>query len=970
MFDFPENEEKILKFWRKKKIFEKSLKKGEKSPKFIFFEGPPYANARPGIHHVLARSYKDIIVRYKTMIGLKVERKAGWDTHGLPVEMEVEKKLGIKSKPEIEKIGIEKFITSCRDNIFTYKKQWEETTKRIGYWLDLDNAYVTCTNEYIESVWWILKQIWDKGLIYQDYKVVPYCPRCGTSLSDHEVAQGYKDTKDKSIYVKFKIRSSKFKDSFLLVWTTTPWTLPGNVALAINPNIKYVEIRIDNQHLILAKERLKIFDKKYKTIHEIEGKDLIGVKYEPLYNLKSQISNLKSYKVVSGDFVSTKEGTGIVHIAPAFGADDLELAKRENLPVIVNVDEQGKFKKEVESLANKYILDANPIIINDLIKRKLLFKEEIISHSYPYCWRCDTALMYYAKNSWYIKTTTIKNKMLDNNEKINWVPNYIKYGRFGNWLKENVDWAISRERFWGTPLPFWQCNKCKHTVCIGSIEELKSKGKRGKVVVRDLKDLHKPYIDEVIIECDKCGHEMRRVPEVLDVWFDSGAMPYAQWHYPFENKDKIDKKKAFPADFIAEGIDQTRGWFYTLLAISSLLDLGPAYKNVISLGLVLDKKGQKMSKSRGNAVWSEEVIPKYGADAVRLYFYLAPQGETFRFIEKDLAEVFRKFIFTMYNSFIFYKTYLPKNFKPNTSFESKDILDHWIISELNQVIGKITQNLEEYEVTKAARILYNFVIEDLSNWYIRRSRKRETEEFYQTLYYVLNTVVKLSAPFVPFISESVYQELMNSKESVHLEEWPKSDIKLINNNLNRQMDIVRRICELGLSIRAERKIKVRQPLQELRIEDRGLLAPHSSKSEVGRLERELLDLIKYELNVKEVKGLEGGKAKKLGKEWAVKEESGIKIALNTKITPQLQQEGTVRDIVRHIQELRRKHGFKAIERVSIFWQTNDRGLLGIMHKFTTIIEKETRSKLRQVQKIDKSNKASFSDKEIYFVFKQ
>lgn len=946
MFIFPENEEKILKFWKKNKIFEKSLKNREDARRFVFYEGPPFANARPGIHHILARSFKDLFARYKTMKGYYVARKAGWDTHGLPVEMEVEKKFGISSKREIEKIGIEKFIKAAEENIFTYKTQWEEMTERMGYWLDLKNAYITCKNEYIESVWWVLKQIWDKGLIYQDYKVLPYCPRCGTSLSDHEVALGYKEARDPSVYVKFSlprrqagILNSQFSNTYFLVWTTTPWTLPANVALAVNPDFEYVQIRIKDDYLILAKKRLSVIKEDYEIIGQFKGKDLVGLEYQPLYKFY-QVD--KKAKVVEGDFVSLEEGTGIVHIAPAFGAEDLQLAKKWNLPIILSVDEEGKFKTEVKPWAGKPVKKADPEIIEDLEKQKLVYKKETILHSYPFCWRCETPLLYLAKTSWYIKTTAVARKMLDNNEKINWVPSYIKQGRFGNWLKENVDWVISRERYWGTPIPIWRCQNCNHKIIIGSLEELQ------KLSIKPLDiqklDLHRPYIDEITLKCEKCGSEMRRIPEVLDVWFDSGSMPYAQWHYPFENKEKF--KQSFPADFIAEGIDQTRGWFYTLLAISTLLDFGEPYKNVISLGLVLDEKGQKMSKSKGNIVIPQEMMDKYGADSVRLYFYLSPLGETVRFSEKDLAEVFRKFIITLHNSFTFYKTYLPMKFKPDADFISKNIVDIWIISKLNQTQKEITRHLDKYEITRATRLLYSFVLDDLSNWYIRRSRKRLTPEFFQTLHRILFDIVRISAPFVPFISEEIYQELQSEEvkklESVHLEDWPEADKNLINEDLNNKMDLVRRVAELGLAIRAENKIKVRQPLAEMRIEDRG-----------WKLEESLLNLIEDELNVKEVPpSLKLRRArKKLGRNWVVKEENGLKIALNTKITPQLKQEGIVREVVRHIQEIRKRAGFKAADSVSIFWHTNGKELLGIMQKYSKEIAKETRSKLKRETKV-------------------
>jgi len=539
--DLPEIENKILKFWKEKKIFKKTLKKTRKSPKFIFFEGPPFANGLPGIHHLVARAFKDIILRYKTMQGFYVERRAGWDTHGLPTEMEAEKKLNIKTKKEIEKLGIDKFVKECKRNVFTYKKEWEEFTERIGFWLDFKNAYITCNNNYIESLWWTLKQIWDKGLLYQDYKVVPYCPRCGTSLSSHEVAQGYKTIEENSVYLKFKLKEKK--NTYFLAWTTTPWTLPANVALAVNPGFKYVKTKINNEFLILAKERME----EGEIIEEMRGEDLVGLEYEPLFFQKS---GKKAFYVVGADFVSLEEGTGIVHLAPAFGEDDMEVGKKNDLPILITVNEEGRFK--TGDWKGVFVKEADPLIVEDLKKRGLLYKEERYEHEYPFCWRCKTSLIYYAKNSWFIKISGVKKELLRNSEEINWEPAYIKKGRFGQWLKEVKDWNLSRERYWGTPLPIWRCQNCKSIKIIGSIKELE------KLSGKKIKDLHRPKIDGVVFKCDKCGGNMERVSEVADCWFDSGAMPFAQWYYPFRNRNKIDKKEFFPADFICEAMDQTR----------------------------------------------------------------------------------------------------------------------------------------------------------------------------------------------------------------------------------------------------------------------------------------------------------------------------------------------------------------------------------------------------------------------------
>jgi len=685
--NFPKIEEKILKFWKSSRIFERSLERTKGKPRFVFYEGPPFANGLPGIHHLLARAFKDIILRYKTMQGFYVERKAGWDTHGLPTETAAEKKLKISSKREIEK-NIGEFIEECQNNVFAYKKEWEEFTERIGFWLDLKSAYITCSKEYIESLWWILKQIWQKDLLYQDYKVVPFCPRCGTSLSSHEVAQGYKTVRENSVYVKIKLK--KEKDTFLLVWTTTPWTLPGNVAVAVNPGFKYLKVKKGKEMLILAKERLSVLGEEYKIIEEVKGKELAGLEYEPLFNFYKP--EKKAWFVVLADFVSLGEGTGLVHMAPAFGEEDMETGKENDLPVILNVDEEGRFKKEVDPFAGKFVKDADPLIVKDLEKRGLLYEEEMCEHEYPFCWRCETPLLYYAKESWFIRMTALKEKILANNKKINWVPPYFKEGRFGEWLKEIKDWNLSRERYWGTPLPIWQCQKCEKRICIGSIEELRECGFKGKI-----EGLHRPFIDEVELSCS-CGGKMKRVKEVIDCWFDSGSMPFAQWHYPFENKDLIDKGEFFPADFICEGIDQTRGWFYTLLAISTLLGHPSPYKNVVSTGIVLDENGQKMSKSKGNIVKPSDIIDKYGADIARFYFYtINPVAEPKNFNFKDVQILYRKFFDTLINVQKFFNTYAGR-IKKKKDISPKKLLDRWIISSLEKLNQKAIEKLDSYDI--------------------------------------------------------------------------------------------------------------------------------------------------------------------------------------------------------------------------------------------------------------------------------
>ena len=886
--NFPQIETKILKFWKENKIFEKSLEKTKNKPRFVFYEGPPFANGLPGIHHLLARAFKDIILRYKTMRGFFVERRAGWDTHGLPTEMSAEKKLKINSKKEIEK-DIGGFIEECKNNVFIYKKEWEEFTERIGYWLDLKNPYITCSNEYIESLWWVLKQIWDKGLLYQDYKVVPYCPRCGTSLSSHEVAQGYKTVEENSVYVKFPVKGEK--NTYFLIWTTTPWTLPGNTAIAVNPELSYLKVKVDKEYFYLAKEKLSVMDNNYEEIsQELKGKDLLGKEYEPIFNFIKQ--DKKAHYLVAGDFVSTEEGTGLVHIAPAFGEDDMNVGQTNNLPIILNVDEEGKFKKEVKPWQGMFVKDADPLIIEDLKKRNLLFNEELYEHEYPFCWRCDSPLLYYAKESWFIKSTAIKEELIKNNKKINWIPDYLKEGRFGEWLNEIKDWNLSRERYWGTPLPIWECQKCKKRICIGSIQELKERAKTPP----DLKDLHRPQIDEVILECD-CGGEMRRVKEVIDCWFDSGAMPFAQSHYPFENKDFIDKNEFFPADFICEAVDQTRGWFYTLLVVSTLLGFNAPYKNVVSTGLVLDGKGQKMSKSKGNVVVPSDIIDKYGADVARFYFYTVNSvGDPKKFNFKDVQTLYRRFFGTLINSRKFFDIYAGQGFKPEKEFKTNNLLDKWILSSLESLNLKTIEKLDNYDIVGTARLFEEF-IDDLSNWYIRRSRKRlqkpenkkekEKEEASQTLYCVLLKLSLLLAPFIPFSAESMYRDLKGKEESVHLNRYPSSEKDLIDEELEEKMAKVREVIALALAERAKLGIKVRQPLAELQITDYGLKG-----------EKELLELIKNEVNIKQIT-------------------FGKTLKLDAKITPKLKEEGIIREIVRNIQEMRKKAGLKPKDKILV-----------------------------------------------------
>jgi isoleucyl-tRNA synthetase len=1134
--NFPKIEEKVLKFWKKNKIFEKSILQRKKAKKFVFYDGPITVNALPGIHHVLARIFKDLIPRFKTMQGFCVERKNGWDTHGLPVELEVEKELGLKTKKDIEKYGIAKFNLACKKNVQKYIPFFKDFTEKIGYWVDMKNPYITYNNDYIETVWWIIRQIQKKGLLYKGYKVVPYCPRCGTSLSSHEVAQGYQRIKEPAIYIKFKVKpkTPEWQNTSILVWTTTPWTLPGNVALAINPNMEYIcipDYEKENQWLVLGYENFKnlltkgIFGGKHKErfqdnprpwegedVDIFKGSEILGVEYEPLFEFAEL--NKSAHRVIPADFVSAEEGTGVVHVAPAFGVEDMEVIKMQNtklkrqnepeFPILLNVNKEGKFKSEVKPWAGLYVKEADPLIIEDLKKRNLLFQEEMYEHDYPFCWRCNSPLLYYAKESWFINMQKVKKDLIKNNEKINWIPVNLKEGRFGEWLREVKDWALSRERYWGTPLPVWQCKQCGTSEVIGSKEDLlkqtfsknkyfilrhgetayqakkkkiiydwpglssfplTEKGtKKIKKIVKKLKnkkidviyssdtlrakqtakivanelglgihfdprlrdinlgiyqgrekkeflndfppnlgrfqkrvpggeswsdikkraidfikdvdkkhngkiilvvshgdflwllegimegltdtrllkeykknsikpgqlrkiefkvfpfneegelDFHRPFVDEVKFYCPKCENLMERTPEVIDCWFDSGSMPFAQYHYPFENKKLIDNRKQFPADYIAEAIDQTRGWFYTLLAISTLLGFGSPYKNVVSVGHVLDKKGEKMSKSKGNMVDPWLILEKYSADALRWYFFTINQpGDAKLFSEKDVEEKLKKFILIFWNCYLFFETYGIKSLKFK---KSKNVLDQWIVSRLNELIQKVTENLETYNITSAARMIENFVVEDLSQWYIRRSRekfqkpesKKELEGASKTLGFVLLTLSKITAPFIPLLSEHIYRGLKPDVESsVHLEDWPKVKEKWIKKDLNEKMDLTRKIVGLGLELRAKAKIKVRQPLNNLQ------LTTHN-------LQDEFVNLIKEELNIKEVEIV---KEIREGKDWILAGEEGIKIALNVEITLQLKEEGMVREFIRQIQGIRKKAGLKPKDKIIVQFSGRD-----------------------------------------------
>jgi isoleucyl-tRNA synthetase len=859
-------EDGVLKFWKQNQVFRKTVEQRQGSPEFVFFEGPPTANGKPGVHHVLARAFKDMFPRYKIMRGYHVSRRGGWDTHGLPVEIEVEKRLGFNNKQQIEAYGIDKFNELCKKSVFTYIQDWEKLTDRIAYWVDLEDAYVTYTNDYIESVWWILKNFWEKDLLYKGYKVVPYCPRCGTPLSDHEVALGYEDTTDPSVFVRMPVVDKP--GTSLLVWTTTPWTLPGNVAVAANPDIDYVTVERDNEgskeRLILAQALLeKVFkDEEVRIVETFKGRKLKGVKYHPLFTFMPP--DKPAHYVVLGDFVTTEDGSGLVHIAPAFGQDDMQIGQENGLPVLMTVLPDGTFGPEVTPWRGVFVKDADPLIIQDLQARGLLFKSEGYTHTYPFCWRCHTPLLYYARESWYIRTSTHRDQLVGLNNQIHWVPDHIRDGRFGNWLSNNVDWALSRERYWGTPLPVWECNLCKHRECVGSVAELSAK------TGRDLNDpelnggrgldLHRPYVDDLGWDCPECGGRMVRVPDLIDVWFDSGSMPVAQWHFPFENQAKFEQQ--FPADFICEAVDQTRGWFYSLHAISTLLFNKPAFKNVICLGLVLDAEGQKMSKSRGNIIVPWEVLDAHGADAFRWYLYTAtPPGQERRFSSELVGEVIRNFTLTLWNVYSFFVTYanLDQPSVPGVTAAANE-LDRWLLSELNVLVRDVTAAYDAYDVPNATRPIEQFV-ERLSTWYVRRSRRRfwknesdsDKQSAYATLYTALVTLSKLIAPAMPFLAEELYQNLVRSvdeaaPESVHLARWPEVMPEFIDEGLNREMEVVMRLVSLGHAARQKANRKVRQPLAE------------AAFSVGSALERQALqnhaDIVADELNVKQVRLLD------------------------------------------------------------------------------------------------------------------
>lgn len=857
-------EEAVLKMWKRENIFKKTIEQRQGAPEYVFYEGPPTANGKPGVHHVLARAFKDMFPRYKIMRGFHVSRRGGWDTHGLPVEIEVEKRHGFKNKQDIEAYGVAKFNEECRKSAFDYIQDWERLTDRIAFWVDLETAYVTFTNDYIESVWHILKNFWDRDLLYKGYKVVPYCPRCGTTLSDHEVALGYDDATDPSVFVRMPLADKP--DTSLLVWTTTPWTLPGNVAVAAHPDVEYVTVEHaingKKEKLILAKALVeKVFrEEEVKVLDTFKGRKLKGQKYHPLFTFLPP--DKPAHYVVLGEFVTTEDGTGLVHMAPAFGAEDMQAALEFDLPVLMTVLPDGTFIPEVTPWRGVFVKEADPMIVRDLDDRGLLFRAEAYTHTYPFCWRCKTPLLYYAREAWYIRTSQFKEKLVELNRTIHWTPDHIQEGRFGNWLENNIDWALSRERYWGTPLPVWECADCKDRECVGSVEEL------SKFAGRDLGelDLHRPHVDEVNWSCKKCGGKMQRVPDLIDVWFDSGSMPYAQWHYPFENQQKFEEQ--FPADYICEAVDQTRGWFYSLHAISTLLMNSVSYKNVLCLGLILDGDGRKMSKSLGNIVDPWDVLKVHGADAFRWYLYTAtPPGQERRFSSELVGAVTRDFTLTLWNVYSFFVTYANLDkWTPSPGLAeghrltSLSRLDQWLLSELNVLVREVTAGYEEYEVPRATRPIQDFV-EKLSTWYLRRSRRRfwksesdsDKQAAYSTLYTALVTVAKLLAPAMPFLADELYQNLVRgvdeaAPESVHLSRWPEVHEARIDESLNHDMATVMKLVSLGHSARQKANRKVRQPLAEVAFSV-------GNASERASVES-FADLISDELNVKKVRLLD------------------------------------------------------------------------------------------------------------------
>ena len=1000
--NFVDREAEVLKFWKENDIANKCISNREGCDTFTFYDGPPTANGKPHIGHVLTRVIKDMLPRYQSMKGKKVLRKAGWDTHGLPVELEVEKLLGLDGKEQIEKYDIEPFIKKCRESVWKYKGMWEEFSDVVGFWADMEHPYITYENDYIESVWWALNEIWKKGLLYKGHKVVPYCPRCGTPLSSHEVAQGYKDVKERSAMVKFKAKDED--NTYFLAWTTTPWTLPSNLGLVVNPEVDYVKVSYEGQNLIMAEALVEsVFANKegeHPVLERFKGKALEYREYEPLYPYAEGKIKKKAFYVMCDGYVTTSDGTGIVHTAPAFGEDDARVCRAYDMPFVQFVDAKGNMTEDTD-WPGTFVKDADPLILDDLKAAGKLFKAPKFEHSYPHCWRCDTPLIYYARESWFIKMTAVKEQLIANNNTINWIPDAIGKGRFGEWLEHVQDWGISRNRYWGTPLNVWECS-CGHQHSIGSIAELKSMSDN---CPEDI-ELHRPYIDAVTIKCPECGGEMKRVPEVIDCWFDSGSMPFAQWHYPFENKEIFDER--YPADFISEAVDQTRGWFYSLLAISTLLFDNASYKNVIVLGHVQDKDGKKMSKSKGNAVDPMDALRKHGADAIRWYFYenSAPWLPN-RFHDDAVQEGQRKFMGTLWNTYAFYVLYANiDNFdatKYELEYDKLSVMDKWLLSRLNTLIKAVDNNLANYKVTETAKVLQDFV-DELSNWYVRRSRERfwgkdmnqDKINAYMTLYTALTTVVKLAAPMVPFITESIYRNLVCSVDdkapiSVHLCDFPVANEAFIDTELEAEMELVLEIVVLGRAARNASNIKNRQPIGNMYVKaDRQLddffkeivaselnlkavsfkddmeeylsysfkpqfkvLGPKVGK-QIGEVKAALAGInghaakAELESTGKLKLTLKSGEVELLPEDvditmsqtegFATQRYGNVTIALETTLSQELIEEGFVREIISKLQTMRKENGFQVVDHITVYAAGNDK-LVDIMSRNEDFLKK-------------------------------
>ncbi len=1008
--NFVEREKATERFWKENRIFEKSMENRKDGEVYTFYDGPPTANGKPHIGHVLTRVIKDMIPRYQTMKGKMVPRKAGWDTHGLPVELEVEKRLGINGKDQIEEYGLEPFIKQCKESVWKYKGMWEDFSGTVGFWADMDDPYVTYDNDFIESEWWALKQIWERKLLYKGFKIVPYCPRCGTPLSSQEVAQGYKDVKERSAIVRFKVKE---EDAYILAWTTTPWTLPSNVGLCVNPEETYVKVKcVDGYTYYMAEALLepvlgKLAEegaKAYEVLATYQGKELEYKEYEPLFDFAQEIiakQNKKAHYVVCDSYVTLTDGTGVVHIAPAFGEDDAKVGRVYELPFVQLVNGKGELTEET-SYAGVFCKKADPMILQDLEDQGLLFDAPKFEHSYPHCWRCDTPLIYYARESWFIKMTAVKDELIENNNTVNWIPESIGKGRFGDWLENVQDWGISRNRYWGTPLNIWEC-ECGHTHAVGSIEELKSLSGNCPEEI----ELHRPYIDAVTIRCPECGKEMHRVPEVIDCWFDSGAMPFAQHHYPFENLEIFEQQ--FPAKFISEAVDQTRGWFYSLLAESTLLFHKAPYENVIVLGHVQDENGQKMSKSKGNAVDPFEALETYGADAIRWYFYInsAPWLPN-RFHGKVVQEGQRKFMGTLWNTYAFFVLYAnidgfdASQYK--LEYEKLTVMDQWLLSKLNSLVEAVDSNLSNYRIPEAARALQEFT-DDMSNWYVRRSRERfwakgmEQDKInaYMTLYTALVTVAKAAAPMIPFMAEDIYRNLVCSIDpaapiSVHLCDFPKADSARIDKELERNMDGVLKVVVMGRACRNTANLKNRQPLanmfvkasfvlpdfyteiiaEELNVkkvtftQDVSSFTDYSFKPQLrtvgpkygkvlGKIRKALAELDGNEA-MAELKRDGVLRLPQTGEEVALTEEDLLitvkqmegyvtetdqdtAVVLDTNLTPELIEEGFVRELISKIQTMRKEAGFEVMDKINVYYQANEK-IRGIFERFGGQIQKE------------------------------